>query len=68
MEHYGSVSVQMSDPSKKLPGLEGATSPDASGRQAQRGDRQKDTFMSLELTASYIFKKQRRSARLRSKF
>jgi hypothetical protein len=69
---YGPTAVYMADPSlgKNYPdrGIKGATSPDAAGNPAQRGDRQKDVFMSLELTGSYIFKQQRRSARLRSKF
>lgn len=65
-EAYGTLSAQMSDPNKGL--IYGATSPATDGTPAQRGDLQKDAFMSLELTASYIFKKQRRSARLRSKF
>lgn len=63
---YGPVSVQMADPN--LGNIPGSSSPAADGTPAQRGDKQKDAFMSLEITASYIFKKQRRSARLRSKF
>lgn len=65
-EAYGTLAAQMSDPSKG--DIYGATLPDAAGNPAQRGDSQKDAYMSLELTASYIFKQQRRSARLRSKF
>ena len=65
-EAYGQLSAQMSDPN--LGKVYGQTAPATDGTPAQRGDRQKDSFMSLELTASYIFKKQRRSARLRSKF
>jgi hypothetical protein len=65
-EAYGALSAQMADPNKGI--IYGATLPDAAGNPAQRGDRQKDSFMSLELSASYIFKKTRRSARLRSKF
>ncbi len=65
-ETYGQLSAQMADPNKGL--IYGATSPAADGTPAQRGDRQKDAYLSLELTASYIFKKERRSARLRSKF
>jgi hypothetical protein len=63
---YGPLSVKMADPS--LGNLPGATMPAADGTPAQRGDRQKDAFMSLEITGSYIFKRQRKSARLRSKF
>lgn len=65
-EAYGPLSAQMADPS--LGNIPGATKPANDGTPAQRGDRQKDSFMSLEITAGYIFKKQRRSARLRSKF
>jgi hypothetical protein len=63
---YGDLAVEMADPSRGL--IYGATSPAADGTPAQRGDNEKDSFMSLELTAGYTFKKQRRSARLRSKF
>lgn len=66
---YGAPSAQMSDPSLGLnPDLITATKPNADGSPAQRGDRQKDSFMSLEITAGYIFKQKRKSARLRSKF
>lgn len=65
---YGSISREMADPSLKMPGYETATSPNADGSGAQRGDSQKDSYMTLEITASYIFKKARKSARLRSKF
>jgi hypothetical protein len=65
-ESYGPKSVQMADPS--LGKIPGATLPANDGTPAQRGDRQKDSYVSLEITAGYIFKKQRRSARLRSKF
>jgi hypothetical protein len=66
---YGPLSAQMADPSLKTnPDLITATSPNADGSPAQRGDRQKDAFMSLEIKGSYIFKKKRKSARLRSKF
>jgi hypothetical protein len=58
---YGPLSAKMADPSKGE--VYGQT---VAGEQ--RGDSQKDAYMSLELTVSYIFKKQRRSARLRSKF
>ncbi len=69
---YGPMSAQMSDPSKgrldpNSP-FYSATLPGGDGQSAQRGDRQKDSYMSLEVSVSYIFKKQRRSARLRSKF
>ncbi len=63
---YGPLSAEMSDPN--LGRIPGATMPAGDGTPAQRGDRQKDAFMSLELSVGYTFKKQRRSARLRSKF
>ena len=71
-EAYGPTSAQMADPSKGQydPTSEyySATFPNADGSGAQRGDTQKDAYMSLELTVGYIFKKARKSARLRSKF
>lgn len=63
---YGPLSVEMADPNLGL--IPGATMPAGDGTPAQRGDTQRDSYMSLEITASYIFKKQRKSARLRSKF
>jgi hypothetical protein len=65
---YGSLSAEMSDPSLGISPYQTATAPNGDGTGAQRGDKQKDSYMSLEITASYIFKKQRKSARLRSKF
>lgn len=66
---YGNLSAQMSDPSLGIdPNLITATKPNADGSPAQRGDRQRDAFMSLEITAGYIIKQKRKSARLRSKF
>ncbi|MCC6370843.1 MAG: hypothetical protein IT236_07560 [Bacteroidia bacterium] len=56
----------MSDPSKG--NIYGATLPDSQGNPAQRGDKNKDTYITLQVTAGYIFKQQRKSARLRSKF
>lgn len=69
---YGPASAQMADPSlgKNDPEnpLHGASLPAADGTPAQRGDKQLDSYMSLEITVGYIFKQKRRSARLRSKF
>lgn len=62
----GSDAYVMSDPSKG--NIFGATSPDASGNPAQRGDNEKDTYVTLEVTLGYIIKEKRKSARLRSKF
>lgn len=63
---YGPVAAQMADPS--LGNIPGATLPDGSGLGAQRGDIQKDSYVTLELTVGYIFKQKRKRARLRSKF
>jgi hypothetical protein len=63
---YGPVSRQMADPNIGL--IPGGTHPAGDGTPAKRGDSQKDSYFSVELSASYIFKKQRKSARLRSKF
>lgn len=63
---YGDQSAQMADPSKG--DIPGASLPAADGTPAVRGDKQKDSYMSVEITAGYIFKQKRKSARLRSKF
>lgn len=75
LEAKNPLSAQMADPSKGRllpPGEDNpyytATEPNADGTGAQRGDTQKDAYMSLELTVGYTFKKARKSARLRSKF
>lgn len=63
---YGVQSAQMADPSKG--DIYGASLPAADGTPAIRGDKQKDFYMTFEITAGYIFKQKRKSARLRSKF
>lgn len=63
---YGPLSALMSDPSKG--NIPGASSPDAAGVAAQRGDKEFDSYVSLELTVGYIFKQKRKRSRLRSKF
>ncbi len=64
---YGPQSAQMADPSKGL--IPGATSPDAYGESAQRGNpHQKDAYMSFQLTCGYVLKSKKAKARLRSKF
>jgi hypothetical protein len=65
-EAYGAESAAMADPSLGI--IPGATTPDTYGNPAKRGDSHKDAFFSVELTAAYIFKQQKKSARLRSKF
>lgn len=63
---YGTQSVQMADPSLGL--IPGATSPDGSGMGAQRGDTQKDAYLSLQITIGRFFPPKRGKTRLRSKF
>ncbi len=63
---YGPKSAQMADPSLGV--IDGASKPAADGTPAVRGDKQKDSYMSFEITVGYIFKQKRKSARLRSKF
>ena len=63
---YGTVSAAMADPNKG--NVYGQTQPNADGSGGQRGDIQKDSYMSLEVTVGYIFKQKRKRARLRSKF
>lgn len=64
---YGDLSVKMADPNKG--NIYGFSSPAADGTPAQRGDIQKDTYASFQVTFGYIIKKQKKKkARLRSKF
>lgn len=66
---YGPQAAYLADPSKgNIPGQTNYA--DANGVEAQmRGDsRQKDSYMSLQLTVGYIIKKKRGKTRLRSKF
>ena len=63
---YGPTSVLMADPSKG--DIPGATAPDASGVGAQRGDKEKDTYMAVQITIGKFFMPKRGRTRLRSKF
>jgi hypothetical protein len=64
---YGKLSAVMADPSKGA--IAGATKPDGNGIPAQRGNIQKDSYVSFQVTVGYTIKKQKRKkARLRSKF
>ncbi len=64
---YGNESAIMSDPN--LGNVPGASDPDAMGNRAQRGDKNKDAYMSLQLTVGRIIKSKRAGrTRLRSKF
>jgi hypothetical protein len=62
---YGDVSAQMAD--RNLGKIPGATAPDGSGAPAQRGDREKDSYLSLEVTFGYVVK-HKYVRMLRSKF
>jgi len=64
--NYGALSAQMADPSHGS--IPGATKHNADGSGAQRGDKEFDSYITLQLTVGYIFKQKRRRARLRSKF
>lgn len=64
---YGSNSVLMADPS--LGKVTGATEPDARGIGAQRGDTEKDSYVSFQITVGRFFPPKRgKVTRLRSKF
>ncbi len=68
-QNYGTKSSQMADPS--LGKIAGATEPDASGVGAQRGDKDKDSYMSVQLTVGHLLKNKkykRKKTRLRSRF
>jgi hypothetical protein len=64
---YGKESAIMSDPN--LGAIDGATAPDGQGNRAQRGDKNKDSYMSLQFTVGRIIKSKRSGrTRIRSKF
>ncbi|MBL7934946.1 MAG: hypothetical protein JNM51_03960 [Bacteroidia bacterium] len=63
---YGPTSVMMSDPSKG--DIPGASAPNADGTGAQRGDKNKDSFASLQITIGRFFPPKRGRTKLRSKF
>lgn len=67
---YGAQAAYLADPNKgAIPGQTNYAN-DALGVEAQmRGDsKQKDSYMSIQLTVGYIIKKKRGKTRLRSKF
>jgi hypothetical protein len=66
LDAYGIKSVAFSDPSKG--DIPFATSPNGDGTGAQRGDKEKDSYMSLQVTIGRFFPPKRRKTRLRSKF
>ena len=63
---YGPTSALMADPSKG--DIPGATSNNADGTGAQRGDKNKDSFMTLQVTVGRFFPPKRGRTKLRSKF
>ncbi len=65
-QSYGPVSAQMADPS--LGYIPNATSPDGAGVGAQRGDKNKDTYLSFQVTVGRFFPPKRGKTKLRSKF
>lgn len=72
-QNYGDLSAQMADPS--LGNIAGATAPNADGTGAQRGDKQKDNYMTLQIKTgcfiNSVFKKKKHRSKkisLKSKF
>ena len=65
LQYKGPVAVALSDPSKG--DIPGATSPNADGTGAQRGDIQRDSYMCIELKIGY-FLDTKSKKRTRSKF
>ncbi len=63
---YGPKSVLMADPSLGI--IPGATGPNGDGTGAQRGDKNNDSYASVQLTIGRFFPPKRRKTRLRSKF
>ncbi|MCX8081553.1 MAG: DUF6089 family protein [Bacteroidia bacterium] len=66
-KYYGDLAAYMSDPHLGL--IPGHNAPDASGNPGQRGDNEKDSYITIKFTFGYVIKKtRRRTARLKSKF
>jgi len=65
LQYKGPVAVALSDPSKG--DIPGATSPNADGTGAQRGDIQRDSYMCIELKIGY-FLDTKSKKKTRSKF
>ena len=63
---YGGTSVLMSDPNTGA--IPNATANNADGTGAQRGDKQKDSFMGVQITVGRFFPPKRSKSKLRSKF
>lgn len=63
---YGATSALMADPSKG--DIPGASSPNGDGSGAQRGDKNKDAFATVQITVGKFFAPKRGRTKLRSKF
>ncbi|MDF2448343.1 MAG: hypothetical protein K0R26_847 [Bacteroidota bacterium] len=63
---YGEKSALMSDPNRGE--INGASSPNADGSRAQRGDKQKDAFATIQITVGRFFPPKHGRTKLRSKF
>lgn len=63
---YGATSALMSDPSKG--DIPGASLPNGDGSGAQRGDKNKDSFATVQITVGKFFAPKRGRTKLRSKF
>ena len=66
LEAYGPKSLALSDPS--LGNIPGASLPNGDGTGAQRGDKENDSFMSMQFKISYLLSSKRTRSKLRSKF
>jgi hypothetical protein len=66
VDAYGEKAMSFSDPN--LGNIPNATAPNGDGTGAQRGDKEKDSFMSLQITVGRFFPPKRRKTKLRSKF
>jgi len=64
--NYGTQSGIMAD--KNLGLIDGATLPNADGTGSQRGDKNLDSYMSIQVTVGRFFPPKRGRTRLRSKF
>ena len=64
-EHKGPIAVMLSDPSKG--DIPNATAPNGDGTGAQRGDKQMDSYMSIEIKVGYLMKTKKRK-KTRAKF
>lgn len=63
---YGATSVLLADPS--LGHIPNATANNGDGTGAQRGDKEKDAYMSIQITVGRYFPPKRKKSKLRSKF